>query len=70
MPYVIKVITTGGVVKWLTRTGSNGLRSADRRDMAEIFPGVDEAKAAVDSMPRQFAAGGVAFSVEDSDDVS
>jgi hypothetical protein len=65
MLYVVKAVNPAGIVKWVARPGLNGLRSINRRAMAELFPSIDEAKAAIAGMPLSFGAAGVTFSIEE-----
>jgi len=66
MPYVINAVNHAGIVQWVTRPALNGLRSIGERKRAEVFPNVDEAKAAIAAMPLSFSANGYTFSIEEA----
>jgi hypothetical protein len=38
MPYVVKAVSTGGIVAWLRAPDSSGIRWVSVRDKAEVFP--------------------------------
>jgi hypothetical protein len=63
MPYVVKGVSSLGVVTWLHPPGSRGIRSISIRAMAETFPTVGAAEDAIISMHNAFAAAGIRFSV-------
>jgi hypothetical protein len=66
MHYVVNAVNHVGIVQWVTRPALNGLRSIGERRRAEVFPNIDEAKAAIAAMPLSFSANGYTFSIEEA----
>jgi hypothetical protein len=67
MAYVVKAITTSGYVIWLTRQEDNGSRSISERCLADVFETPNDARRAIDKMPRVFADTGIRFRIEPTD---
>jgi hypothetical protein len=68
MPYFVKAIATSGAVMWLGPKGAGGHRTVSNRELAEVFPTAEDAKAAIDKMPQAFTASGIKFSVLETDE--
>jgi hypothetical protein len=64
MPYVVKAVTTSGIVIWLTPQGSGDFRSISERLRADVFKTQHEARRAIEEMPKIFADAGIRFSIE------
>jgi hypothetical protein len=68
MPFLIKAVSTSGVVTWLTHPGgSDGFRSIAPRSRADVLPTLEDARVAIAKMPRVFEDAGIKFSVVDTD---
>lgn len=67
MPYVVKAVTTSGIVIWLTPQASGESRSISGRLRADVFETRDDARRAVKAMPRVFADTGIRFTIEPTD---
>ena len=67
MPYVVKAVSTSGIVTWLARPGAEGSRSIAPRSRADVLPTLEDAKGAIAKMPQVFADAGIKFSVVDTD---
>jgi hypothetical protein len=63
MPYVIKAITTSGIVTWLTPADAGDFRSIGPRSCADVLPTLQDATAVIAQMPWMFTAAGIRFSV-------
>jgi hypothetical protein len=63
MPYLIKAVSTSGVVTWLTRPGTEGFRSIARRSRADVLSTLEDATAEIARMPQVFKDAGIRFSV-------
>jgi hypothetical protein len=63
MPYVIKAVSTSGIVSWLTPPGCGGCRSMAPRSSADALSSVEDAWVAIAEMPWVFTAAGIRFSV-------
>jgi hypothetical protein len=63
MPYVIKAVSTSGVVIWLTRPDSEGFRSIGTRSRADVLSTAEDAAAEIARMPQVFKDAGIKFSV-------
>jgi hypothetical protein len=53
-------------VFWLGEPSALGLRTLVTRDLAQLFPTVEEAQSAIDKMASGYKLAGVSFAVEDS----
>jgi hypothetical protein len=67
MPYVVRAVSTSGIVTWLARPGAEGSRSIAPRSRADVLPTLEDAKGAIANMPQIFADAGIKFSVVDTD---
>jgi hypothetical protein len=67
MPYLVKAVSTSGIVTWL-HCGASGVRCISIREDAETFQAVEDAESAIARMPPAFEAAGIRFSVVDLDD--
>ena len=63
MPYLVKAVTTSGIVTWLTPPGAGDCRSIAHRSLADVLPTLEDATAVIAQMPWIFAAAGIRFSV-------
>jgi hypothetical protein len=63
MPYLIKAVSTSGIVTWLTRPGTEGSRSIASRSCADVLATAEDAWAEITRMPRVFKDAGIRFSV-------
>jgi hypothetical protein len=63
MPYLVKAVTTSGIVTWLTPPGAGDCRSIARRSLADVLPTLEDATAVIAQMPWIFTAAGIRFSV-------
>jgi hypothetical protein len=63
MPYVVKAVTTSGIVIWLTPQGTEEVRSIPGRLLADVFETRNDAQRAIQEMPRIFADAGIKFSI-------
>ncbi len=63
MPYLVKAVTTSGIVTWLTAPGAGDCRSIARRSRADVLPTLEDATAVIAQMPWIFTAAGIRFSV-------
>jgi hypothetical protein len=67
MPYLVKAVTTSGIVTWLTPPGAGDCRSLAIRSGADVFPTLEDATAVIAKMPWIFTAAGIKFSVVETD---
>jgi hypothetical protein len=67
MPYLIKAVSTSGVVTWLTRPGTEGVRSIAARSRADVLSTLEDATAEIARMPPVFKDAGIRFSVVETD---
>jgi hypothetical protein len=65
MPYLIKAVSTWGIVTWLTPPGLAG-RSMAHRSSADVLSTFDDARGAIAEMPWVFTAAGIRFDVVES----
>jgi hypothetical protein len=63
MPYLIKAVSTSGIVTWLTRPGTEGCRSIASRSRADVLATAEDACAEIGRMPKVFKDAGIRFSV-------
>jgi hypothetical protein len=71
MPYLVKAVSSSGVVRWITRPGKEGLREIAQRSHADVLSTLEDAMDAITKMPRVFTDAGIRFSVvETSEDGS
>ncbi len=63
MPYLIKAVSTSGIVTWLTRPGTDGSRSIASRSSADILTTAEDAWGEIARMPGVFKQAGIRFSV-------
>jgi hypothetical protein len=63
MPYLIKAVSTSGIVTWLARPGTDGSRSIAARSRADVLATAEDAMAEIARMPRVFKDAGIRFSV-------
>lgn len=63
MPYLVKAVTTSGIVTWLTPPGAGDCRSIGHRSQADVLPTLEDATAVIAKMPWVFTAAGIRFSV-------
>jgi len=63
MPYLIRAVSTSGIVTWLTRPGTEGSRLIASRSRADVLATAEEASAEIARMPRVFEDAGIRFSV-------
>ena len=63
MPYLIKAVSTSGIVTWLTRPGTEGSRSIASRSRADVLATAENASAEIARMPKVFKDAGIRFSV-------
>ena len=63
MPYLIKAVSTSGIVTWLTRPGTEGFRSISARTHADVLATAEDAWAEIARMPTVFKDAGIRFSV-------
>jgi hypothetical protein len=63
MPFVIKAVSTSGIVTWLTPPGVGDGRSMAPRSSADVLSSVEDAWMAIAEMPWVFTAAGIRFSV-------
>jgi hypothetical protein len=62
MPYLIKAVSTSGIVSWLTHPGLGGCRSLGPRSGAGVISSLEGARWAIAQMPWVFRHG-IRFSV-------
>jgi len=62
MPYLVKAVSTFGIVTWLTRRGVGG-RSIAARSSADVFATLEDASDAIAKMHWVFTGAGLRFSV-------
>ncbi len=67
MLYLVKALSTSGIITWITPSGMDGIRSLSSRSRADIFPNADDARGAIAMMPPVFEAAGIDFSIERAD---
>lgn len=63
MPYVIKAVSTSGIITCLTPPGVGGCRSMAPRSRADVLPTLESAGIAIAEMPWVFTDAGIRFSV-------
>ena len=63
MAYVVKAVSTSGVVIWLTRPDPEGFRSIGTRSRADVLSTAEDAMAEIARMPQVFKDAGIRFSV-------
>ncbi|HET6325577.1 MAG TPA: hypothetical protein VFG04_12940 [Planctomycetaceae bacterium] len=63
MPYLIKAVSTSGIVTWLTRPGTEESRSIGSRPRADVLATAEDALAEIARMPAVFKDAGIKFSV-------
>ncbi len=63
MPYLIRAVSTSGIVTWLTRPGTEGSRLIASRARADVLATAEEASAEIARMPKVFKDAGIRFSV-------
>jgi hypothetical protein len=68
MPYLVKAVTTSGIVTWLTPPAAGDCRSIAPRSGADVFPTPEDATAVIAKMPWVFTAAGIKFSVVEADE--
>jgi hypothetical protein len=68
MPYLIKAVSSSGVVTWITRPGTEGFREIAQRSHADVLSTFDDAMDAIAKMPRVFTDAGIRFSVVETHD--
>jgi hypothetical protein len=68
MPYLVKAVTTSGIVTWLTPPGAGDCRSLAIRSGADVFPTLEDATAVIAKMPWVFTAAGIRFSDVEMDE--
>jgi hypothetical protein len=68
MPYVVKAVSTSGIISWLTPPGAEGCRSIAPRSRADVLSTVEDAKAAIAKMPWVFPNAGIRFSVVETEE--
>ena len=67
MSYLVKAVSTSGVVTWLTEPDVDGVRCVSIRERAESFQTAEDAKSAIAKIPDEFAIAGIKFSVVEVD---
>jgi hypothetical protein len=67
MPYVVKAVSTLGIISWLTPPGAEGCRSIAPRSRADVLSTIEDAKGAIARMPWVFADAGIRFSVVETE---
>jgi hypothetical protein len=67
MAFVVKATSQTGNVTWLAFADERGYRTLATRQMAEIFPSVEDAQSAISTMQRAFLATDLVFSIESAD---
>jgi hypothetical protein len=67
MPYLVKAVSTSGVVTWVSEPGLDGVRCISLRERAEIFRSSEDANGAICDMPDAFARCGIKFSLVETD---
>jgi hypothetical protein len=67
MAFVVKATSQTGNVTWLAFADERGFRTLATRQMAEIFPSVEDAQSAINMMQRAFLVTGLVFSIEPAD---
>jgi hypothetical protein len=68
MPYLVKAVSSSGIVTWLTRPGMEGSRSISNRSHADVLATAEDAWAEVARMPTVFKDAGIRFSVVETDE--
>jgi len=63
MPYLIKAVSSSGVVTWITRPGTEGFREIAHRSRADVLSTFEDATGAIAKMPQVFTDAGIRFSV-------
>jgi hypothetical protein len=63
MPYVVKAVSTSGIVTWLTAPGVGGCRAMAPRSSADVLSTLEGAWRAIAEMPWVFTDAGIRFSV-------
>jgi hypothetical protein len=67
MAFVVKATSQTGNVTWLAFADERGFHTLATRQMAEIFPSVEDAQSAINMMQRAFLVTGLVFSIEPAD---
>jgi hypothetical protein len=67
MEFIVKAIGISGDVAWLSQPGHTGFRALVPLKLADVFPDVATAQAAIYAMPQAFTDAGLVFSVETPD---
>ncbi len=68
MPYVIKAVSTSGIVTWLTAPGVGGCRAMAPRSSADVLSTPESAWRVIAEMPWVFTDAGIRFSVVETSD--
>jgi hypothetical protein len=63
MPYLVKAVTTSGIVTWLSPPGAGDCRTIVSRSRADVLSSLEDATAVIAQMPWVFTAAGIRFSV-------
>jgi hypothetical protein len=63
MPYLVKAVSSSGVVTWITQPGTDGFREIARRSRADVLSTFEDAMGAIAKMPQVFKDAGIRFSV-------
>src|ERR1700722_7176737 len=63
MPYLVKAVTTSGIVTWLSPPGAGDCRTIVSRSRADVLSSLEDATAVIAQMPWLFTAAGIRFSV-------
>ena len=61
MPYLIKAVSTSGIVTWLARPSTEGFRSIAGRSGPDVLATAEDAWAEIARMPRVFKDAGIRF---------
>jgi hypothetical protein len=67
MRCLVKAVSQSDIVTWLRPPGQRRFRALTNLEMAEIFPGQEEARVAIATMPKAFAQYGIRFSIVETD---
>ena len=67
MEFVVKTIGRTGMTFWLSPPSADGFRTIVDREIADVFPTVEDAHAAIGKMPQLFRDAETLFSVESND---
>ncbi len=63
MPYLIKAVSSSGVVTWISGPCPEGFRELASRSRADVLSTLEDAKGAIAKMPQVFKDAGIKFSV-------